>query len=105
MMKALLSVRPAHVGQRRDLNCAALGMFLDFFGGQHVMQRILQRAQVWRDFFVKIARQKTQRFAGFDGGARQSNPRHLAVAQLASAIATARYVLPVPAGPTPNVTS
>ena len=81
MMNALFKRPAAHVGQRGDLNRAALGMLLDFLDRQHVVQRILERAKVRRDFFVKIARQKTQRFAGLHGGTRQNNSRHLAVPQ------------------------
>src|SRR5208282_2414320 len=63
---------PAHVGQRRDFNRAALRVFRDFLGGQHVMQRVLQWPKIRRDFFVKVARQKTERLAGLHGGAGEN---------------------------------
>ena len=72
---------PAHIGQRRDFNRPALGVLLDFLGGQHVVQRVVQRAQIRRDFFVQIARQKSQRLAGLDRRARQNDPRNFAIAQ------------------------
>ena len=71
----------AHVGQRRDFDGAALGVLLDFFGGQHVVQRIVQRAEVRRDFFVKVAGQKAKRLAGFNGRAGEDDPRNLSLAQ------------------------
>ena len=71
----------AHVGQRRDLNRPALRVFGDFLGGQHVVQRVVQRTQIRRDFFKQIARQKSQRFAGLYRRTRQNDPRHFAAAQ------------------------
>src|ERR1039458_6768268 len=56
----------AHVGQRRDLNRRALHVLGDVLGGQHVVQRVVQRTQIRRDFFQKVARQKAQRLAGLD---------------------------------------
>ena len=49
--------------------------------GQHVVQRVVQRAQVRHDLLVKVARQKAERFAGLDGGAGQDDARDLAFAQ------------------------
>jgi len=44
--------------------------------------------------------------AGFDGRARENDAIDLLVSAAAEiAMATARYVLPVPAGPTPNTMS
>ena len=45
------------------------------------MQRVLQRPEIRRYFFVKVARQKTERLAGLHGGAGENQPGHPAVAQ------------------------
>ena len=44
-------------------------------------KRIVKRAQIGRDFFLQIARQKTERFAGFDRRPRQNNPADLFLLQ------------------------
>ena len=64
--------------------------FLDFLGGQHVVQRVVQRPQIRRDFFVKVARQKAQRLARLDGGAGQNDPRSFSSRRADSAMAMAR---------------
>ena len=71
----------AHVGQRRDLDDAALGVLLDFLGRQHVVQRVVQRAQIGHDLLVEIARQKAERLAGLDRRAGEDDARNLAFAQ------------------------
>ena len=68
----------AHVGQGGDLNGSALGVPDNLLGGQHVLQRVVQRAQIGRDFFVKVPRQKPERLAGLHGGPGQDDPGRLA---------------------------
>ena len=48
--------------------------------------------------------QEAEALAGLDRGAREDDPRDLRSISAATASAIARYVLPVPAGPIPNVT-
>ena len=71
----------AHVGQRRNLDDASFGVLLDFLGWEHVVQRIVQRAQVRHDLLVQVARQEAERFAGLDRGAGQDNARDLSLSQ------------------------
>ena len=66
----------AHVGQRSDFDRAAFHVLLDFLAGKHVMQRVVEWAKVRRDFFVEVAGQKTERFAGFHRRASQNNARN-----------------------------
>ena len=56
-------------------------MLLDFLGGQHVVQRVVQRPEVRHDFLVKVARQKAERFAGLDGGTGENDAGHFALTQ------------------------
>ena len=74
----LIQRAAAHVGERCDLDDAALGVLLDLLGGQHVVQRVVQRSQIRQDLLVKVARQEAERFAGLDRGAGQDNARDLA---------------------------
>ena len=55
-------------------------------------------------FAIRSPGRKPEPLAGLDGGAREDDPVDLVPRQsAAAAIATARNVLPVPAGPMPNV--
>ncbi len=77
----------------------------DLLGVHHVVQRVEQRAQVRVDLGHQVAGQEAEPLAGLDRGAREDDPVDLAALRARrSAIAIARNVLPVPAGPTPNVT-
>src|SRR5438874_1892249 len=64
----------AQVSEGGDFNRAAFHVFLDFLRGQHVMERVVERAEVRRDLFVEVARQKAEGFAGFDGGPGENDP-------------------------------
>ncbi len=95
---------PAHERERRDLDHAALDVLGDLLGVEHVVQRVEQRAQVGVDLGHQVAGQEAEALAGLDGGAREDDAVDLvALDSAAAAIATARNVLPVPAGPTPKV--
>ena len=72
-MKALRERAAAHVGERRDLDDALLGEAGDFLGVEHVVQRVVERAEVGEDFFAQVAGQKAERLAGLDGGAREDD--------------------------------
>ena len=94
---------PAHERQRRDLDHAALDVLGDLLGVEHVVQGVEQRPQVGIDLGHQVARQEAQPLARLDRGARQDDAVDLVAESAAAAIATARNVLPVPAGPTPKV--
>ena len=49
--------------------------------GSMSCKRVVQRAQIRHDFFVKIAGQKTQRFAGFDRRTGQNDATDLFLVQ------------------------
>ena len=66
----------AHIGQRGDFNGAALRVLLELFHGQHVMQGIMQRPEVGRDFFVQVAGQKAERLARFHRRTRENDARN-----------------------------
>ena len=77
----MVECAPAHVGERGDLDDAALAVLLDVFGGHHVVQRVEERAEVRIDLLVEIAGQKAERFAGLDGGAGEDDARNLLLAE------------------------
>src|SRR5437899_3105854 len=77
--KRVVQRASAHIGEGRDLDGASLHVFLDLLSREHVVERVVERAEIGRDFFVKVAGQKTERFAGLDGRAGQNDPRSLFV--------------------------
>ena len=68
---------PAHVGERRDFDDAALEVALQLIRLEHVVQRVVKRPQVGHDFLVQIAGQKAERLAGLDRGTREDDAVHL----------------------------
>ena len=93
----------AHERERSDLDHAALDVLGDLLRIEHVVQRVEQRAQVGIDLGHQVARQEAQALAGLDRGRVRMMRLTSWRASAAAAIATARNVLPVPAGPTPKV--
>ena len=65
---------PPHIGQGGNFDNGSFSVLLKFIGGQHIMQGIMQWPEVRSDLLIKIARQKAQRFAGFNGGPGENNP-------------------------------
>ena len=68
----------AHVGQRRDLDHAALEVRGDALRIHHVVQRVEQRAQVRVDLGHEVAGQEAEPLAGLDRGAGEDDPVDLA---------------------------
>src|SRR5579872_5114504 len=68
---------PAHEGQRRDLDSAALEHAARAIEIDHVMQRIIERAQVRIDLLGKIAREEAELLARLDRRTAQHHPRDL----------------------------
>ena len=102
--EAVVQRASAHEGQRRDLDHAALEVLGHALGLEHVVQRVEQRPQVGVDLGHQVAGQEAQPLAGLDRGAGEDDAVDLAARTApAAAIATARKVLPVPAGPMPKV--
>jgi hypothetical protein len=66
----------AHVRQRRDLDDVLFQQLDDFLHAEHLVQRVVQRAQVGVDFLGKVAGQEAELLAGFDRGADQDQALH-----------------------------
>ena len=71
--EAVVQGAPAHIGQGRDLDVAALKILLIGIGAQHVEKGIIERTQVGVHLALKVARQKAQALARLDGGAGQND--------------------------------
>jgi len=57
-------------------------VLLNFFGGQHIVQRIVQRTANYGVIFSKRSPGKNpSAFAGFDCGSRQNDSRNVSFAQ------------------------
>ena len=63
----------AHVGERGDFDDALFGEPADIVGIEHVVQRVVERTKIRKDFFAKIAGEEAEGFAGFDGGAGEDD--------------------------------
>ena len=94
----------AHERQRRDLDDAALEVVVDAVGIEHVVEGVEERPQVGIDLGLDVAGQEPEPLPGLDGGAGEDHRLTSRDSSAATAIATARKVLPVPAGPIPKVT-
>jgi len=64
----------AHEGDRRDLDLARRDTPLDLLGRQHVIEGIIERAQIGIDFLAHVAGKKAEAFAGLDRRPRQDQP-------------------------------
>ena len=93
---------PAHVCQRRDLDRAARHELGHEFGIHHLVEGVVQRTQIGIDLVVQGAWQEAEPFARLHGGPGQDDATDLFALSACTALAIARYVLPVPAGPMPN---
>ena len=101
--KRVVECAASHERERRDLDHSALDVLRDFLGVEHVVQRVEQWPQVRVDLRHQVTRQEAEPLARLDRGAREDDPvtSRRRAPQLPSA--TARNVLPVPAGPIPKV--
>ena len=96
----------AHVGERRDLDDVPLDELAHALDAEELVQRIVDRTQVGVDLLHHVARQEAQALAGLDRpGAPARAVARGSVSSASTAQATARNVLPVPAGPMPKVRS
>ena len=64
----------AHVGQRRDLDRPGREQLGDRLGVEHVVQGVVQRAQVGVDLLAQRAGQEAEPLAGLDGRPGQDDP-------------------------------
>ena len=81
MTKALRQRAAAHEGERRDLDDAGRQVALHLRRRQHVVERVVERAQIGIDLLAHVAGQEAEPLAGFDGGARQDDALDLAALQ------------------------
>ena len=63
----------AHERERRDLDLPPLAKLLDALEVEHVVQRVVERAQVGVDLLREVARQKSELFAGLDRRAAEDD--------------------------------
>ena len=70
---------PAHEGQRRHFDVARFHPLDHLIAGHHVVQGVVQRAQIGIDLFFHVARQKAQLFAGFNRRSGQNDAIHVPV--------------------------
>ena len=61
----------AHEGQRRDLDLARSDPAGHLFGRQHVVQRVIERAEIGVHLLLQVAGQEAQALPGLDRRARQ----------------------------------
>jgi len=64
----------AHEGDRRDLDLAAGDAPLDLLGREHVVERVVERAEIGIDLLLHVAGKKAQSLAGLDRGPREDQP-------------------------------
>ena len=73
----------AHERERRHFDRAAFEILLGLLDVEHVVERVVQRAQVGVHFLLQIAGQEAKLLAGFDGGPREDDAAHLLREQVA----------------------
>ena len=66
----------AHVGERREFDCAALKELAGFVETQQVVERVVERSQVGIDLLSKISREEPKAFARFDRRPHQHDALH-----------------------------
>ena len=77
--EAVVQGAAAHIGQRRNLNGAALLIFLEGLRPQHIVQRVIQRPQVGVYLVLQVAGQEAQPFPRFHRRAGEDNAVHRAL--------------------------
>ena len=63
----------AHIRKRRNLYRSAFYQFLITLKPEHLLKSVVKRTKVRIDFFLQIARQKTEFFSRLDGRSRQND--------------------------------
>ena len=73
MTTALASVRPRMKASGATSIDAGLEAALDLVGGHHVVERVVERAQIGIDLLAHVAGQEAEALAGLDRRARQDD--------------------------------
>ncbi len=76
MTKESFRRAPAHEGDGSDLDDVLLQIAIHLLRIEHVVERVVQRAQVGIDLVLQRPRQKSQALAGFDRRTRQDDAVH-----------------------------
>src|SRR3954462_12795457 len=95
----------AHIGERRELDRAALEELAGLLEAHEVVERVVERPQVGSTFCARSPGRKPSRSPASTAGRTSTMRFTLSRSSASTAQATARYVLPVPAGPMPKVQS
>src|SRR3954452_4922476 len=67
---------PTHVGERTNLDRAALEKLADLLEAHEIVQSVVQRTQIRIDLLCEIAGKEAQSLSSFDGGAHQHDALH-----------------------------
>ncbi len=81
MMNAVVQRAAAHVGQRRDLDDLALDQLGHGLEAEHLVERVVQRAQVGVDLLRQVAGQEAELLAGLHRRAHQQDAADLLALQ------------------------
>ena len=79
--KAVVERAAAHIGERRDLDVAALEILLIGLRAEHVKERVVERAEVGINLALQVAGQKAEPLARLDRGARENDAVDLPLAE------------------------
>src|SRR3954462_531416 len=95
----------AHIGERRELDRAALEELAGLLEAHEVVERVVERPQVGSTFCAKSPGRNPRRSPASTAGRTSTMRFTVSRSSASTAHATARYVLPVPAGPMPKLMS
>ena len=102
--KAVVERAAAHIGERRDLDVAALEILLIGLRAEHVKERVVERAEVGINLALQVAGQKAEPLARLDRGARENDAVDLPLAERRDRGGDGEIGLARASGPTPMVT-
>ena len=75
--KCAVESTTAHVGEGGDFEDSLIHHFLDFFDIEHIVEGVVEGAEVGENLFLEISREKAEGFACFDGGAGEDDTTNL----------------------------
>ena len=96
--EAVVQRAAAHEGERRDLDLAARDRPSALVDVHHVVERVVERAQIRVHFLGEVARAGSRVLAGLDRRAREDDALDARSSSACTAIAMARYVFRCPRG-------
>ena len=75
--EGLVERAPAHVGKRGDLDDVPVESALDLLGLEHVVEGVVEGAQVGKDLLLQLPRQESERLARLDRGTGEDDAADL----------------------------